>query len=213
MWKSTKNQHPIISQINRIICFFILLFNERFWIIWWDSAHWWHASSGTSITRMTIPSSIESINSCLSIGCNTLKEVEMREGAKRIEPCTFEGCNSLAHVSIPGSMESIDDHAFTSENSLFKNIIIHLKQLLTSQIILDAPFISWKKGLWVYHCFTCASNNQSILLLSFLLCYVSCQQLITKRLIARGLWHFIYCYSVMSEIYKNAALSMICTMW
>ncbi len=51
--------------------------------------------------------------------------MEIREGVKVIEDRAFEECYSLAKISIPGSMESIDDDAFSFQNGLLRNIVIH----------------------------------------------------------------------------------------
>ena len=74
--------------------------------------------SCNSLTSVTIPNSVTSIDSHAFYYCSSLTSVTIPNGVKDIEDYTFFGCSSLSSVTIPDSVTYIDDEAFSSCSSL-----------------------------------------------------------------------------------------------
>ena len=64
----------------------------------------------TSLTSVTIPDSVTSINSAFK-GCTSLTSITIPDGVTSIDGA-FSGCTSLINVTIPDSVTSIGDYAF-----------------------------------------------------------------------------------------------------
>ena len=71
-----------------------------------------------TLTGVTIPSSVKSINFQAFQGCTALTDVTLPEGLKQIDFDTFEGCSSLTEVAIPSGIETIRFRAFKDCTSL-----------------------------------------------------------------------------------------------
>lgn len=65
-----------------------------------------------AIEKVTIPSSVKSINACAFESCYSLKEVNIANGVKSINSSAFSGCFSLESISIPDSVDYIGSGAF-----------------------------------------------------------------------------------------------------
>lgn len=62
--------------------------------------------------KVTIPSSVKSINSCAFESCYSLKEVNIANGVKSINSSAFSCCLNLESISIPDSVDYIGNGAF-----------------------------------------------------------------------------------------------------
>lgn len=70
------------------------------------------AFSGTGITRVVIPASVEVLGSDIFAYCEDLQSVVFLGHIKSIPDGMFLGCKSLSSVQIPDSVTSIGDYAF-----------------------------------------------------------------------------------------------------
>lgn len=76
------------------------------------------AFSDSNIKKVTIPSSVESIDTFAFESCPFLEEVVLREGLKTISDFAFSNCIKLKEIVIPDSVEVIGTSAFESCESL-----------------------------------------------------------------------------------------------
>ena len=65
-----------------------------------------------SLTSVTIPEGIVSINDSAFFGCNSLTSVTIPEGIVSINDSAFYDCLSLTSISLPESIENIGENAF-----------------------------------------------------------------------------------------------------
>ncbi len=72
----------------------------------------------TSLTSVTIPDSVASINDSAFSGCTALTSITLPNGLTAINPRTFYGCSGLVSVTVPDSVTSIGGGAFASCTSL-----------------------------------------------------------------------------------------------
>lgn len=70
------------------------------------------------IVRLSIPSSVTSIEPFAFAGCASLQNIDIPNSISSIREHTFEGCTSLQSVYIPNSVTSIIGHAFAGCISL-----------------------------------------------------------------------------------------------
>ena len=77
-----------------------------------------------SLTSITIPGSVTSIGFGSFIECSSLTSVTMLEGVETIGNSVFHSCRNLITVNIPNSVITIGDHAFAFCNGL-TDISIH----------------------------------------------------------------------------------------
>ena len=75
-------------------------------------------SSCTSLTHVTIPNSVTSIGVLAFKGCTSLKSVTIPNSVTSIEYYAFEDCSSLTRVTIPNSVTSIGSWAFSGCSAL-----------------------------------------------------------------------------------------------
>ena len=66
----------------------------------------------TSLLRIDIPASVNSIGDSAFCGCSDLKEVNLCDGLEVIGEEAFRECTSLLRINIPASVNSIGDSAF-----------------------------------------------------------------------------------------------------
>lgn len=78
-----------------------------------------------TLSKVTIPSSIKTIDNSAFRGCTSLKEVSLSEGLEYIGEMSFLGCSSLENINLPNSLKEIENSAFR-DCSLLKNITIPL---------------------------------------------------------------------------------------
>lgn len=64
------------------------------------------------ITKITIPDTVNRIESCAFDECRTLKEINIPNGIAEIKPSTFARCMALNSIKIPDSVTVIGEHAF-----------------------------------------------------------------------------------------------------
>ncbi len=77
------------------------------------------------LTSVTVPGSVEEIDSNAFDGCGRLERVTLQDGIKTIEEGCFEDCHSLRQVDIPDSVTSIGRGAFLHcSDSLFDKTTI-----------------------------------------------------------------------------------------
>ena len=72
----------------------------------------------TKIKNVTIPSSVTIIGNCAFMDCSSLKSVIMENGVTNIGESAFNGCKSLTSVTIPNSTVNIGYGAFYDCQSL-----------------------------------------------------------------------------------------------
>ncbi|MDE7394911.1 MAG: leucine-rich repeat domain-containing protein [Clostridiales bacterium] len=70
------------------------------------------ALAGTSITKLTIPSSVTALPVGLCEGCTSLTEVKIESNLQKIPASAFNGCENLESVTIPSSVTEIGALAF-----------------------------------------------------------------------------------------------------
>ena len=72
----------------------------------------------SSLTKVIIPEGVTSIGKGAFGACSSLTEVTISEGVTSIGETTFVGCRSLTEVTIPKSVTSIESHAFYNCDAL-----------------------------------------------------------------------------------------------
>ena len=82
-----------------------------------------YLSCCTSITKVTLPDTLKTIDSNAFYGCSSLTEIVIPDGVTSIGSSAFYGCSSLTEIVIPESVRSIGDHAFRSCSNLTSVII------------------------------------------------------------------------------------------
>ena len=82
----------------------------------------------STITEITIPENIVSIESHAFWNCSSLAKVTLSEGLEIIHPYAFMGCRKLTNLSIPTTVYQIGEHAFDGCENLFtsENAIIYV---------------------------------------------------------------------------------------
>ena len=70
-------------------------------------------SGCSSLTSITIPNSVTSIESSAFSGCSSVTSITIGSGVTTIGSSAFSGCGSLTSVAIPDSVTSIGDDAFS----------------------------------------------------------------------------------------------------
>ncbi len=70
------------------------------------------------LISISIPTTVERINTRAFFGCENLSELKIEEGVKHISDFAFAGCISLQEVIFPDSMEDIDEQAFADCENL-----------------------------------------------------------------------------------------------
>ena len=74
----------------------------------------------SSLTKITIPESVTSIDYGTFRGCSSLTEITIPESVTSIGSYAFYGCSSLTGITIPESVTSIEDRAFSYCSGLEK---------------------------------------------------------------------------------------------
>lgn len=75
-------------------------------------------SSCPSLSAINIPNSVESIGEAAFYSCSSLTSIVIPNSVKRIARLTFEDCTALLSITIPNSVESIGESAFWNCKSL-----------------------------------------------------------------------------------------------
>ena len=70
--------------------------------------------SGKSDNSYKIPESVQSIDNCAFLSCNSLTDIEMGNSVISIGNSAFARCSSLTEITMPNSVKSIGDNAFES---------------------------------------------------------------------------------------------------
>ena len=78
----------------------------------------WAFSGCSNLTSVTIPESVTSIGVCAFSNCSSLTSVTIPGSVTSIGSSAFFGCSSLTSVTIPESVTSIDNNAFENCSSL-----------------------------------------------------------------------------------------------
>ena len=76
------------------------------------------AFNNATITSVTIPSSVQTIDSMAFNGCSALTSVTLNEGLEIIGSSAFNSCINLTSIVIPDSVMQIGDDAFRSCKTL-----------------------------------------------------------------------------------------------
>ncbi len=97
-----------------------------------------HAFTGSSITKITIPGSVEKIDGSAFSNCKSLKEVVIQDGVKEIGITAFSVCTQLESIEIPGSVELIEQHAFYDISGALKDVYYHGSQDDWNQIKIES---------------------------------------------------------------------------
>ena len=71
-----------------------------------------------NITRLEIPSSMRTINTCAFYRCRSLNDVVINPGLERIEQLAFSECTSLTRLIIPETVSYISGRAFARSSSI-----------------------------------------------------------------------------------------------
>ena len=83
----------------------------------------WNLRGVKSLTSVTIPDSLTSIDGSAFSGCTGLTSVKIPDSVTSIRDLTFGGCTNLTSVTIPDSITSIGGYAFSGCKNL-KNVSI-----------------------------------------------------------------------------------------
>lgn len=78
--------------------------------------------SNNGITKITIPSSVETIGAYAFAMCKSLHTVELVSGLREIGEDAFFGCTKLCNIEIPNTVESIGQAAF--RNNAITTIVL-----------------------------------------------------------------------------------------
>ena len=76
------------------------------------------AISNDYLTKLTIPSSVQSMDSSSVYGCDNLKWVKIYNGLKLIGEYSFSECPALTTVYLPKSVTTIGYYAFYGDNNI-----------------------------------------------------------------------------------------------
>ena len=72
----------------------------------------------TSLTSITIPNRVTNIGDCAFNGCTSLTNITIPSRVINIGECVFYGCTSLTDITIPNRVTSIGDSTFEECTSL-----------------------------------------------------------------------------------------------
>jgi len=100
-------------------------------------------SGCSSLTSITLPDSVTSIDYFAFSGCSSLTSISIPDSVTSIGSFAFEGCYSLTSITLPDSVTSIDYFAFSGCSSLTS---ISIPNSVTS--IGDSAF--WGCSITVY---------------------------------------------------------------
>ena len=77
------------------------------------------AFAGNTVTRkITLPNSIEQIQSGAFSGCTALRSIALNEGLTAIGSFAFDGCTALTDITLPNSLNSLGTGVFRHAESL-----------------------------------------------------------------------------------------------
>ena len=113
-----------------------------------------HRQIRKKITKITVPDTVNRIESNAFDGCLALREVNLPNGITEIASNTFSSCRSLETVKIPDSVTKIDKFAFKLCDNL-KSVIIP-----PSVTIIENDTDSKGKTTWTV--FQCSRNVTAI---------------------------------------------------
>ena len=71
------------------------------------------AFSKSSLTEITIPNSVTTIENGILSVCRALTSVRLSEGCKKISNDMLSGCVNLKNIKIPAAVETIEENAFS----------------------------------------------------------------------------------------------------
>ena len=77
-----------------------------------------HAFSGASLTDISIPASVKTIEECAFWQCKKLENVTIPDGVEVIKQLAFYGCDNLKSVKLPESLSIIGSKAFPETTKL-----------------------------------------------------------------------------------------------
>jgi hypothetical protein len=75
------------------------------------------------LTELTLPDSVEEIGHSAFLQCESLRNIHLGNGLKRIEGVAFGCCGSLTHICIPDSVEVLSYSIFSSCKNLETAVI------------------------------------------------------------------------------------------
>ena len=121
----------------------------------------------TSLTSVTIPEGVMSIEGYAFYGCTSLTSVTIPNSVKSIDRSAFQGCRRLSHISIGYGVTSIGSCAFRYCKSLTTIIIPEGVTILDSYVFCDCTGLTSiiipksVKGI-VRHAFTWCSRLKDV---------------------------------------------------
>ncbi len=83
----------------------------------------------TTIQSLTIPNSVQSIESYAFYGCTNLKKVRIGKGLEELGASCFRKCTKLEEITLPKSMDEIEKYAFKDCKRL-KKLNINAKSVV-----------------------------------------------------------------------------------
>lgn len=105
----------------------------------------------TSLTRITIPDSVTTIDSYAFCYCSSLNVINISDNVTSIGTSAFEGCTSLLTVTVPDSVTSIGTSAFQDCFSLIgitlPDSLTHIGVFAFNNTALYNSSLSWKNGV------------------------------------------------------------------
>lgn len=91
----------------------------------------------SSLTSITIPNSVKSINDYVFASCTSLKSFSIPDGVTSIGYYAFGDCIDLTSVTIPHNVTSIGNFAFRSCSSLISIVIPDGVQSISDYVFID----------------------------------------------------------------------------
>ena len=103
-----------------------------------------HAFFGcTSLTSITIPNSVKSINDYVFASCTGLKSFSIPDSVTSIGYYAFGDCIDLTSVTIPNNVTSIDEFAFRNCSSLISIVIPNGVQSISDYVFIDCSGLTY----------------------------------------------------------------------
>ena len=130
-----------------------------------------------SLTSITIPSSVTSINDNTFNGCKSLKTVNITSNITSIGSNAFEDCSNLTSITIPSSVASIGSYAFNGCNNLTS--VIYLGSNDPTEENTDSIFNGCDQLKFV--CVSSSYNNSSFCGLNQFCKHESCESFLHNQ--------------------------------
>lgn len=103
-----------------------------------ENAFW----GNSSLTKVTLPASLRSINGSAFSDCTALTDIELPDGLESLDGFAFSGCTSLTTATIPATVTSIGGWAFKNCTALESLSVVNAEPAsieLGPDVFLNVP--------------------------------------------------------------------------